>query len=91
MPPNTGTDVCFLHHVEDSRTNANRLNVASDVGSTNLPKDKEVTSEAAAGRIDPTAPVRLLLGLWILFVNFWLISFIHRPGCMVMNPLEVLR
>ena len=46
---------------EDSRTNANRLNAASGVGSTNLPKDKEVTNEAAAGKIDPTAPVRLLI------------------------------
>jgi hypothetical protein len=62
----------FLHHVEDSRTNANRLNAASDVGSTNLPKDKQVTNEAAAGKIDPTAPVRLFIGLVDPVRELWL-------------------
>jgi hypothetical protein len=78
----------YLYHVEDSRTNSNRMNAASDVGSTNLPKDKEVTNEAAAGKIDPTAPVRLLLlGLFLPLIY----HPFHRPRCMVINPLEALR
>jgi len=44
---------------EDSKTNANRLAAASQEHSTNVKPDKDISDEAAASQVDPTAPARM--------------------------------